>query len=532
MRIRYLLAILLCVVLFGSCHNSTLHVIATSDIHGDFYSYDFLNRKETEGGLARVSTWLKTCGISKNNLIYVDLGDILADTPVTFYDKTANYQDKLAAATATDFMKCSVSAFGNHDLEVGISHYERFFMHLSHPVICANMTYDGLDDTYLPPYYIIKRKGKRIAFIGMLTTEVSEKIPGSILSAFQVNNIQQSAAFWAEYVRTKENPDAVIGLFHASLSEVIGTGISVPGFDAILYGHDHIPYIEKYETMYGEKDSIILANPGNGGNNIVDLTLEFSKKEKPVVSAEMISMNGVGRDMAMLEMSKSRIAEVSSYLDSVAGTFNTDVNTRNYLEGPTTYSDYVHTLLKLGTQAKVSIAFHSVGNIDVPKGKVTMRDFFELFPYPNYISTVIFTPEQLRMILEYSISLFYNNSTRSLEEGYAGVEINRFLSISGIDYVVDLSKPYGKRVKFLCYTGGEEIKETHKIRVAVDNYLINPSHGVIHGALGLSATDLRRMVMLDCAADIRFLAVTQACLAKDKGETVNIVKSDNWHVVK
>lgn len=532
MRIRHLIVSILCIVLFGSCHNSTLHIIATSDIHGDFYSYDYLKNQETKGGLARVSTWLKTCGINRKNIIYVDLGDILSDSPVTFYDKTANYQDNLSAASVTDFIKCDLAAFGNHDLETGINHYERFFMQLAHPVLCANMTYQGIDETYLPPYYIIERNGKRIAFIGMLTTEVREKLPESVLSAFQINDIQESAAYWAEYVRTNENPDAVIGLFHASLSEVIGTGLFVPGFDAILYGHDHIAYIEKYQTMYAENDSIILANPGNGGMNIVDMTLDFSKGSKPAVSAELISMGQTERDAVLLERSESKIAQVNSYLDSVAGTLTADINTQHYLEGPTAYTDYVHHLLELSANAKVSFAFHSVKNIDVQKGKATMRDFFELFPYPNYISTIILTPDQIRRILEYSVSLFYNNSTHCLEEEYAGVEINRFLSLSGIDYIIDLSKPYGKRVKLLCYTGGEKIQETHKIRVAVDNYLINSSHGVLHGALGLSAAELRKMIMLDSAADVRFLAITNAGLAKDKDQPVNFERKNNWRILR
>ena len=59
-----------------------LRIIQTSDVHGYFFPYDFINRKPLRGSLARVSTYVndlrKTYG---DNLILLNNGDICKVSP-------------------------------------------------------------------------------------------------------------------------------------------------------------------------------------------------------------------------------------------------------------------------------------------------------------------------------------------------------------------------------------------------------------------------------------------------------------------
>lgn len=63
-----------------------LRVIQTSDVHGSFFPYDFINRRPRKGSLARVSTYVnqlrQTYG---KNLILLDNGDILQGQPTCYY---------------------------------------------------------------------------------------------------------------------------------------------------------------------------------------------------------------------------------------------------------------------------------------------------------------------------------------------------------------------------------------------------------------------------------------------------------------
>ena len=68
-----------------------LRVIQTSDVHGSFFPYDFINRKPRRGSLARACTYInqlrQTYG---RNLILLDNGDILQGQPTCYYCNFVN----------------------------------------------------------------------------------------------------------------------------------------------------------------------------------------------------------------------------------------------------------------------------------------------------------------------------------------------------------------------------------------------------------------------------------------------------------
>ena len=64
----------------------TLRLIETSDVHGAFFPYDFIERKPMKGTMARVSTYLKRQREQfGQNLILMDNGDILQGQPTCYY---------------------------------------------------------------------------------------------------------------------------------------------------------------------------------------------------------------------------------------------------------------------------------------------------------------------------------------------------------------------------------------------------------------------------------------------------------------
>ena len=64
----------------------TLRIIETSDVHGAFFPYDFIERRPMNGTMARVSTYLKRQRQKfGNRLILLDNGDILQGQPTCYY---------------------------------------------------------------------------------------------------------------------------------------------------------------------------------------------------------------------------------------------------------------------------------------------------------------------------------------------------------------------------------------------------------------------------------------------------------------
>ena len=64
----------------------TLCILATTDVHGAFFPYNFIERKPMQGSLARVSTYIneqrKDFG---DKLILLENGDILQGQPTCYY---------------------------------------------------------------------------------------------------------------------------------------------------------------------------------------------------------------------------------------------------------------------------------------------------------------------------------------------------------------------------------------------------------------------------------------------------------------
>ena len=75
-----------------------LRVIETSDVHGSFFPYDFINRKPKAGTLARVSSYVNELRKTyKDNVILLENGDILQGQPTCYYYNYVNTQARNVA---------------------------------------------------------------------------------------------------------------------------------------------------------------------------------------------------------------------------------------------------------------------------------------------------------------------------------------------------------------------------------------------------------------------------------------------------
>lgn len=71
-----------------------LKIVQTSDVHGNYYPYNFITRQEWRGSLARVYSFVQQARQEyKDNLILLDNGDILQGQPTAYY---YNYIDTVS----------------------------------------------------------------------------------------------------------------------------------------------------------------------------------------------------------------------------------------------------------------------------------------------------------------------------------------------------------------------------------------------------------------------------------------------------
>ena len=262
----------------------TLRLIHTTDVHGNFFPYDYINRADGSGSLARVATFLKEVRdeAGADNVVLLDAGDILQGQPPVYY---YNFIDTVAphvAAEVYNYLGYDAVAAGNHDIETGHAVYDRFRDSLKMPMIAANVIDTATGQPYFTPYVVLNRSGVKIAVIGQLTPAIPAWLPENLWSGLAFEPIEESAAKWVKIVNEREKPDIVVGLFHSGNDASRHTGSfvenasynvarNVDGFDIILTGHDHTRFNRVTASPSGRR--VVVMNPANNANTVSDITI-------------------------------------------------------------------------------------------------------------------------------------------------------------------------------------------------------------------------------------------------------------------
>lgn len=174
--------------------NIELRIIQTSDVHGCFFPYDFIERKPKEGTMARVITYVDSLrNIYGDRLLLLDNGDILQGQPTCYYSNFVNPQQPNIAASVINYMKYDAQTIGNHDVETGHAVYDKWIKETKCPMLGANVTNTHTNTPYLKPYAIFNRAGVKIAVLGMLTPAIPNWLNKSLWSGLRFEEMVSCA---------------------------------------------------------------------------------------------------------------------------------------------------------------------------------------------------------------------------------------------------------------------------------------------------------------------------------------------------
>lgn len=269
-----------------------LRIIETSDVHGCFFPYDFINRKPKGGTLARVSSYVRTLREQYGkNVILLDNGDILQGQPTCYYCNYVKTNIPNVAAEVINYMEYDAETIGNHDVETGHPVYDKWKRELKCPLLAANVIDASSGQPYFEPYSIIERDGVKIAVLGMLTPAIPNWLNESLWKGLRFEEMISSAKKWMSHIQQKEKPDIVIGLFHSGRDGGIVTddyaedasiavAKEVPGFDIVLYGHDHTRRQEIVKNIEGK--DVLCMDPSCNAFLVCDIKLSVEKRKGKV----------------------------------------------------------------------------------------------------------------------------------------------------------------------------------------------------------------------------------------------------------
>ena len=537
-----LFTVLICSVLSGCSGDGTVtvRVVSTSDIHGRIFQEDCLTGQDREGSMAKLSTFLNGQRKEYRNVIYLDAGDMLQGSVDVFQDVTAQYDRPSLAAEAFNILGCYATVLGNHDFSVGVPSYDRFFRTIKCPVLGANVYFETSGD-FLPPYRMYETKGVKIAILGMSTPLSNIQQPKD-RRELDVADVVETAKYWMPILKEKKEADVVIGLFHSGYdggrnedgvteNAVRRILSEVPGFNLILYGHDHRARCLKTVDCNG--DSVLLLNTGPFMTNAGVATISVTRGDKleVKVDGELVNITDQEPDRKFMKRLSGWFDDVKEYSDSVVGVLAQPLEANSVLWDRSTQMDFIHSIQMRFDGADVSLASLGSERLYFPAGDITIRDMFELYSSDNFMVSVMMKGSEIQKVLENSASQFYN----TVSDGNGGLlksrrrQLSNLVTAAGIRYEIDVTKPDGKRVSIISMSDGTPFDPDRMYRTTINAHQYFGTS--LPRLIGVTPAEFRSRLNSSSPADIRFYMITAIALSHETDQKYVVNRMTDWSLV-
>ena len=532
-----------------------LRIVETSDVHGCFFPYDFINRQPKKGTLARVSTYINQLRNEYgDNLILLENGDILQGQPTCYYCNYVNTDITNVAADVVNYLGYNAQVFGNHDVETGHAVYDKWIKELNCPVLGANITNTETNQPYVKPYTIIRRQGIKIAVIGMLTPAIPNWLNEDLWKGMHFEEMVKSAKYWMDYVQKNEKPDVVIGLFHSGKEGGIVTdeyeedaslkvAREVPGFDIVFFGHDHATHKSFVKNIVGKE--VLCLDPSCNALQVADATIEIEigkhKKITKRINGEIVDVTPFDIDQRYVSHFQSAIDSVNNFVNRPIGVFESALYTRDCYFGSAAFTDFIHDLQLQLTGADISFNAPLSFDTSIPAGTVYVSDMFNLYRYENLLYVLRMTGKEIRDFLEMSYDQWVNtmhspddhimllNDQKTDDQQrfmFKNLAFN-FDSAAGIDYEVDVTKPDGQKVHILRMSNGETFEETKWYKVAMNSYRGNGGGELLTRGAGIPLEQIKDRIIFQSEKDQRYYLMQEI----EKAGRLNPKAHGNWRFV-
>ncbi len=515
--------------------NTDVHIkiLQTTDVHGNFFPYNFITRTPWKGSLARVATVIDSvrAAAGKENVVLIDNGDILQGQPTVYYYNFIDTVSPHIASRIYDFLQYDAATIGNHDVETGHHVYDRWIAQTSTPILGANVVRADSGEPYLTPYTVIERQGVKIAILGLLTPAIPAWLPENLWSGLRFEDMEECAEKWIKIIKEKESPDLIVGLFHSGYDYTRQTGDyhenaslqiakNIPGFDVVFMGHDHQRFNKVVANASG--DSVVVINPANNANAValVDVTLQKNADGKVAlkhISGKLIDTEDIAPDAAFMNEFSGDYAKVDEFVSRPIGVAEGEFSSHDAFFGPSAFIDLVHRLQLDITGADISFAAPLSFDATIKKGSVRVSDMFNLYKYENLLYTMRMTGKEIKDYLEESYSIWIQNPSDAQSHLLLFASQNptasdnalkypsyNFDSAAGIRYTVDVTKQKGQRVSIISMADGKPFDEDTEYKVAVNSYRGNGGGDLMTKGAGIAHEELPSRIITSTELDLRY----------------------------
>ncbi|HEX6589502.1 MAG TPA: 5'-nucleotidase C-terminal domain-containing protein [Longimicrobiales bacterium] len=471
----------------------TLTLMQTTDVHGRLVAWDYYANEPTNHGLSLLKPIIDSVRAAHPGTTYLfESGDLLQGNPLAYVaarvDSAGTRERGNPIVQAMNLLDYDAAAIGNHEFNYGLDHLARAVEQADFPFLSANTFRAGTNEqayraSTLIPHVVAAGDTLLIGVTAVTPPGVMVWDRENVSGRLELRDITESVAPVVAALRAA-GADIVVVLAHSGLEgtsyDTATTGLApenesaaiareVPGVDVVMVGHSHREMADT--TING----VLLVQAKNWAASlaVVEATFErVARNEYRLASRSGRILRPVeGRaDPAFVEAMRGAHERTVAYVNSVVGRSTTEMTSARSRAEDTPIIDFINEVQRraAGTQLSSSAAFTLDARI--PQGAVTIADVAGLYVYDNTLKGIEITGAQLRAYLEKSAEFFTGwplqpgqQPTSSSIPGY------NYDMVSGIDYVIDVSRPVGQRITTLTFEG-QPVRDDQTFTLALNNY--------------------------------------------------------------
>ena len=489
----------------------TLHILTTNDIHGSYFDSTYVG-----GGVRKSMFALKyyvdsvRTAVGEDNVLLLDAGDFLQGDNAAYY---FNYVDTVTPHVfprLVEYLGYDAVTGGNHDIETGHRVYDRVaadFKAKGIPFLGGNVIDTATGKPYFQSYAIFKKAGLKVAVLGYNNANMKAWLDESLWSGLDFQSLIPLVQQDVDAVRANEDPQVVVVVVHSGTGNGDGQMLesqgkdlyqSLKGVDCVVCSHDHRPL-----TLEG--DGICLLNSGSHMRYVahgeIAVTVQDHKVSGKKLAASLIPIDAQKADPAMREAFHPDFAAVKDFTLREVGTLESELRTRDAYRGMCDYMNLIHTVCLQATGATVSMAAPLTYNGRVKAGTLVFNDMFTIYPFENQLFVVNLSGQEIKDYLEYSYDSWIQTMERPGDHvlkieprddprtgqrrwSFPARSYN-FDSAAGLNYEVDVTRPFGKRVTISSLATGDAFDLQAVYPVAMTSYRASGGGGLMLKGAGL-----------------------------------------------
>lgn len=452
-----------------------IRLLATSDVHGYIYPYQYSDGSSANHGFARLATLIHS--LRDENTIVIDNGDVLEGSPLSFYHF---HEEKNTVSPMTQVMNAMEYDYiniGNHDFNYGAKALVQHLKASRAPLITSNIRHNG--KPFGPSYVIEERCGKKIAIFGLVTQYIPNWEQPRHINGLTFLDACESAKHTVDLLQRLEKPDYIICVYHGGFERDLKNGYpteeltgeneayailrQISGIDVLITGHQH-------RSLSGSAFGTVYTQTADKGQELacIDIYTDTNEIEPRILKADMPA------DPSIEKLVQEEEARCQKWLDQPLGTSAADLTVPDEFHARLVKSQLITFLNmvqkdKSGADLSAAALFQGASGL---KRTITMRDLVSTYVYPNTLVVKKITGKILREYLEKCAEYWAISQDRiTVNPRYALPKPQHYNydMVDGIEYTITVSNDIGKRITELTYNGAP-VTDDMEFTICLNNY--------------------------------------------------------------